>query len=167
VSGAPVALEAATLDDLAALTVLEARCHTHPWSERGIRDAIVPVAGEGAILLLRAPWTAADAERGIRAYCSFQVVAGEAHIHNLAVAPEARRQGLGRRLLGMALESATARGARVIHLEVRAGNVAARALYLSMGFRELGRRAAYYSAPLEDAVLLSRETPADDRSSEP
>jgi ribosomal-protein-alanine N-acetyltransferase len=164
---ATLALEAATLDDLAALTALEARCHTHPWSERGMRDAIVPVAGEGGILLLRARWTAGEAERGIRAYCAFQVVAGEAHIHNLAVAPEARRRGLGRRLLARALESATARGARVIHLEVRAGNVAARALYLAMGFREVGRRAAYYSAPSEDAVLLSRETPSDGVPSEP
>lgn len=156
-----VALEAATLDDLAALVALESRCHTHPWSEGGLRDAIVPVAGEGTILVLRGPWTASDAGRGIRAYCAFQVVAGEAHIHNLAVAPEIRRHGLARRLLGLALQTAARKGARVVHLEVRASNAAARALYRAMGFRDVGQRAAYYSAPVEDAVLLSRTSLAD------
>jgi [ribosomal protein S18]-alanine N-acetyltransferase len=153
-----VALEAATLDDLPALAALEARCHTHPWSERGLRDAITPVAGEGGILVLRAAWTPPDAQRGIRAYCAFQVVAGEAHVHNLAVVPEARRHGLARRLLALTLESAARKGARAAQLEVRAGNAAARALYGAMGFREVGKRPAYYSAPVEDAVLLSRES---------
>jgi [ribosomal protein S18]-alanine N-acetyltransferase len=155
----PVALEAATLDDLAALVLLESLCHTHPWSERGLRDAIVPVAGQGTILVLRGPWRDRDARRGIRAYCAFQVVAGEAHIHNLAVAPENRRQGLGRLLLRLALEAASRQGARVVHLEVRAGNAPARALYRAAGFREVGQRAGYYSAPAEDAVLLSRGEP--------
>ena len=152
-------LEAATLEDLAALVALEGRCHTHPWSERGVQDAIVPVAGHGAVLVLRAPWTRADDSRGIRAYCALQVVADEAHIHNLAVIPEARRHGLGRRLLRLALEIAARRGARAVHLEVRAGNAAARALYRAMGFQEVGKRVSYYSAPVEDAVLLSRAGP--------
>ena len=155
----PLALEAATLDDLAALVALEARCHTHPWSERGLRDAIAPAAGEGAVLVLRGPWTPPDEHRGIRAYCAIQVIADEAHVHNLAVAPEARRHGLARRLLALTLEIVAGKGARAVHLEVRAGNVAARALYRAMGFLEVGKRHAYYSAPVEDAVLLSRVDP--------
>ena len=166
-TGAPVALEAATLDDLAALVALESRCHTHPWSERGLRDAIVPVAGAGGVLLLRAPWNAGDDARGIQAYCALQVVADEGHIHDLAVAPEARRQGLGRRLLALVLDLAAAKGARVVHLEVRAGNAAARGLYRALGFREVGRRPAYYSAPVEDAVLLSRESAAPTPAEKP
>lgn len=154
----PIALEAATLEDLGALVALESRCHTHPWSERGLRDAIVPVAGEGTILVLRVPWRPGEEARGIRAYCAFQVVAGEAHIHNLAVAPDARRQGLARRLLALTLEFVAGK-ARVVHLEVRAGNAPARALYRAMGFREVGERPGYYSAPTEDAVLLSRAEP--------
>lgn len=150
-----VALEAATLDDLAALVVLEARCHTHPWSERGLRDAIAPAAGTGAVLVLRAPWRAGDSGRGILAYCAFQLIADEVHVHNLAVVPEARRHGLARRLLAQTLEIAAGKGARAAHLEVRAGNTAARALYRAMGFREVGARSGYYSGPAEDAVLLS------------
>lgn len=149
-------LEAATLEDLTALVALEALCHSHPWSPGGLRDAIVPVAGEGSVLVLRAPWTPPDEHRGIRAYCAVQVVVGEAHVHNLAVLPEARRHGLARRLLTLTLEMAARKGARAAHLEVRAGNSAARALYRAMGFLEVGKRPAYYSAPVEDAILLSR-----------
>ena len=155
----PVALEAATLADLPALVALEARCHSHPWSEKGLLEALRPEEGQRALLVLRAPWTESDVDRGIRAYCAFQVVAGEAHIHNLAVAPEARRRGLARLLLARVLEIAARRGARIVHLEVRSGNAAARALYGGMGFREAGSRRAYYAAPVEDAVLLSREDP--------
>lgn len=160
-------VEAATLDDLRALVALESRCHTHPWSERGLRDAISPVAGEGTILVMRAPWNDGDAGRGILAYCAYQIVAGEAHIHNLAVSPEARRRGLARKLLGLVLDRAERSGARIVHLEVRASNAAARALYRKMGFGEIGERASYYSAPVEDAVLLSRELPMDAAGAEP
>jgi ribosomal-protein-alanine N-acetyltransferase len=151
---AALALEAATPDDLAALVSLENRCHTHPWTERGLFEAMSPAGGQGGILVLRGPWKRGEDERGIRAYCALQVVAGEAHIHNLAVAPDARRRGLGKRLLALALEVARHRGARIVHLEVRHGNVAARGLYRTMGFAEVGKRPAYYSSPVEDAILL-------------
>jgi len=159
-TGAPVALEAATVDDLPALVALENLCHSHPWTERGLRDALSPAAGLGQVLVLRGERKEDDPHRGILAYCSYQVVAGEAHIHNLAVAPEARRAGLARRLLAHALDVVAAHGARMVHLEVRDGNVAARTLYRTMGFREVGKRSSYYSAPVEDAVLLNLERPS-------
>ena len=149
-------LEAATADDLHALLSLEARCHTHPWSARGMRAALAPGSARRAVLVLREPWTPDRADRGILAYCALEVAADEAMIHNLAVAPEVRRRGLARRLLLLVLEIAAHHGARSAHLEVREGNAAARALYGSLGFREAGRRAGYYAAPSEDAVLLSR-----------
>ena len=155
----PLLLEAATVDDLDALIALEIECHSHPWSARGLRDALVPGTGRRGILVLRGPWTPDDARRGIRAYCATEVVADEVHIHNLAVAPEARRRGLARRLLALALEIAARHGARTAHLEVREGNAAARALYRAAGFTEDGRRRDYYSSPTEDAILLSRRGP--------
>jgi ribosomal-protein-alanine N-acetyltransferase len=155
----PLLLEAAAAEDLDALVALEIDCHTHPWSARGLRDALVPGTGRRGILVLRGPWTPDDPRRGIRAYCAVEVVADEVHIHNLAVAPDARRQGLARRLLSLTLEIAGRHGARTAHLEVREGNVAARALYRAAGFTEDGRRGGYYSSPTEDAILLSRRGP--------
>jgi ribosomal-protein-alanine N-acetyltransferase len=157
---APLLLEAATADDLDALVGLETSCHTHPWSARGLRDALAPGTARRGILVLRAPWAPDDAGRGIRAYCAIEVVADEVHVHNLAVAPDARRQGLARRLLTLALEAAARHGARTALLEVREGNEAARALYRALGFAEEGRRRGYYSSPIEDAILLSRRGPS-------
>lgn len=57
-------------------------------------------------------------------------------LYDLWVAPEARRQGVGRRLVEHVAAWCRARGFRRIKLEVGAGNVAARALYGSLGFSE-------------------------------
>jgi ribosomal-protein-alanine N-acetyltransferase len=77
----------------------------------------------------------------------------EWEIENVAVAGAARRRGLGTRLLGELLNRLRARGAESVFLEVRESNHGARALYEKWGFVENGRRAAYYRAPDEDAIL--------------
>jgi len=85
-----------------------------------------------------------------------RVAADEAEILTLAVAPAARRQGIGSGLMAAALAGATARGAAVMLLEVAAGNAAALALYRALGFAEVGRRRRYY-ADGADALVLRRE----------
>lgn len=81
-------------------------------------------------------------------------VAGTGEILNLAVAPGARRHGLGRRLLEAGVDALAARGAEEIFLEVRESNLGARALYASAGFRPVGQRSGYYRYPSENAVVL-------------
>lgn len=84
-------------------------------------------------------------------------VADEAEILTLAVRPEARRAGLGGRLLGRAAVLAASGGAGRLFLEVAEGNVAARALYARAGFRPIGLRRGYYRHPeggSEDALVL-------------
>ena len=78
------------------------------------------------------------------------------HLANLAVDPAWRNQGWGGQLLGRILRLAAEQGARRCALEVRAANRAARVLYRKAGFQTVGRRAAYYSDPLDDAVLMER-----------
>jgi [ribosomal protein S18]-alanine N-acetyltransferase len=58
------------------------------------------------------------------------------------------------------LEEAVRLGARRATLEVRAGNDAARRLYERLGFYVAGRRRNYYSAPVEDALILWRDETA-------
>jgi [ribosomal protein S18]-alanine N-acetyltransferase len=81
---------------------------------------------------------------------SREVAEDEREILNLAVAPEFRRQGVGRDLLAGLM--AEARG--TIFLEVRASNLAARNIYKSMGFQEVGNRPGYYQNPLEPAIVM-------------
>ena len=77
----------------------------------------------------------------------------EAELLSIAVAPEARGAGLGRRMLEALLGGLRPRGARRVHLEVRSSNAAALALYESQGFRTARRRARYYRDG-EDALEL-------------
>jgi ribosomal-protein-alanine acetyltransferase len=82
-------------------------------------------------------------------------VAGEGEVANVSVHPQFWRQGVGRALMGVALEQAARLGLRKVMLEVRASNAPAKTLYESLGFVEVGQRPHYYSNG-EDAILMSR-----------
>ena len=77
-----------------------------------------------------------------------------AEVEGLMVERGHRRQGIGTALIGACMAWAAGTGASAIRLEVRASNVAALALYRRLGFSTAGVRRAYYSAPVEDALLL-------------
>jgi ribosomal-protein-alanine N-acetyltransferase len=83
------------------------------------------------------------------------LVLDEAHIATLAVHPDFRREGIGKRLLVVALQAAIQNGARQALLEVRANNQAAQALYRQFGFDVSGRRPRYYRDNQEDALLMT------------
>ncbi len=85
-------------------------------------------------------------------------IAHEGELLRIAVAPERRGQGLGRDLLKAVQAELKSAGYTELHLEVRAGNAAARALYAACGWREVGRRAKYYGDG-EDAVLCTWTAP--------
>jgi len=113
--------------------------------------ALLPGAGRPAA----DAWLAREPEGPAVGYLDARRVADELHVLALAVVPEARRRGVASALLAAALTEAEAEGAAVCHLEVRAGNAAARAFYARHGFAEVGCRRRYY-AEGEDAVLLTR-----------
>jgi [ribosomal protein S18]-alanine N-acetyltransferase len=86
-----------------------------------------------------------------------------AHLVLLAVLPAYQRRGLARRLVLWLVESAATAGVTSIHVELRAGNAAAYALYRSTGFAETMRLPGYYSGR-ETAIRMLRmlRTPAVD-----
>lgn len=87
-----------------------------------------------------------------------RIVVDEAELLLLAVAPEARGNGVGGALLTYFSESAAVLGAQRLHLEVRDGNIAVN-LYEKAGFTLAGRRRRYYSGAdgsLYDALSMSR-----------
>jgi len=137
--------------DAPALAKLQAACHSHPWTLDQV-EAEIAQGPPGSILVARS----AD---GIRAACAYRVVADEAEVLDVCVEPSVRRGGLGRLLVRLAMARAARAGARSVRLEVRASNEPARRLYGSLGFRERGLRRGYYSAPVEDALLLEAPLP--------
>ena len=82
-----------------------------------------------------------------------RVAADEAEILTLAVAPVARRRGIAGALLAAAMTRTAAAGATTLFLEVAAANSAARALYASLGFTEVGYRRNYYPGGAGALVL--------------
>lgn len=90
-----------------------------------------------------------------------RVVLDEAELLTLAVAPDARRRGLGRALLQGFEQAATERGARHGFLEVASDNPAAQALYHKSGWHEAGIRKGYYGPGIH-AHVLKKPMPRED-----
>jgi ribosomal protein S18 acetylase RimI-like enzyme len=78
-----------------------------------------------------------------------------AHLVLLAVRPSYQRCGIARRLVLWLVESAATAGLASVHVELRASNAAAHALYRATGFSETLRVPGYYSGR-ETAIRMLR-----------
>jgi [ribosomal protein S18]-alanine N-acetyltransferase len=101
----------------------------------------------------------AEIEGEVVGYSVCWIAGDQAELGNLAVAEAARGRGLGRRLLEAAVDGMRERGAAEIFLEVRASNLGAQRMYRAHGFEEVGRRARYYTQPVEDALIFRATFP--------
>lgn len=125
------------------MALLHAQCFSGPerWSQGALAEAL---AARGAVFAHHAGGFALG-----------RVMADEAELLTLAVPTDARRGGIGRLLLARFCDHAQTMGARQAFLEVAADNAAARGLYLSQGWHELGLRRAYYHNGA-DALTMAR-----------
>src|SRR5262249_51240454 len=130
--GIATVIRDACADDVDTLARIHAACFAKAWDAKTLGDMLK----SPGILALSAP----------HGFVLARVAADEAEILTLAVAPEARRQGLARALVVEAVVRAHAKGAAQTFLEVSRVNTAARALYGSLGFAEVGTRKSYYEA---------------------
>ena len=89
-------------------------------------------------------------------YVGMMCVLDEGQIINVAVHPDVRRRGVGRRLMEAAEAYAKERGIVFLSLEVRESNIAARSLYSSLGWEEKGIRKGFYSHPVENACVMTK-----------
>ncbi|MBN4073904.1 ribosomal protein S18-alanine N-acetyltransferase [bacterium AH-315-E07] len=135
--------------DVPAVLAIEERAYDYPWTEGIFNDCI------------RVGYYSFVAERDgkIVGYAFMNTVSGEAHVLNLCVDPELRRQGIARSLLEHIIAMAKNLKAVTLFLEVRESNRAALALYQGCGFDEISVRRNYYPAPVgrEDAIMLIKQ----------
>src|SRR6185436_9125617 len=122
--------------ELLRVAEIEQAAFADPWSVDLLAAELVHPQ---AILL------AAARERAPAAgYVAIRHGAGEAEILRLAVDPGERRRGIARALVEEGLARLRGEGIEVCHLEVRADNLGAIALYEALGFERTGRRRGYY-----------------------
>ncbi|HEY8012411.1 MAG TPA: GNAT family N-acetyltransferase [Dongiaceae bacterium] len=157
---APIAIRPAGPFDLALLAELHAACFDERWDAPALASLL---AMPGALAFLAAgPLAAGEGghpdgqPQGEQppdeqptgehplGFVLLRAIAGEAEIISIGVRPEARRAGIGHRLMDAALAAAAAGGAERLFLEVAADNWQALGLYLSYDFTEVGRRPNYY-----------------------
>lgn len=129
------ALSEARPCDGAAIAALHGQSFHRGWSESEIDSLLV----DRNVIAHRA-----TAGRSLIGFILSRIAADEAEILSLAVAPARRGKGLSRRLLDLHLRRLARIGVHAVFLEVDEDNVPALRLYGRAGFRQVGRREAYY-----------------------
>jgi ribosomal-protein-alanine N-acetyltransferase len=147
-------------EDIEQVHQIDVLSFTLPWPERSFRFELT----ENRSSRLWVAETVNDAgQRCVAAAVVLWVIEDEGHIGTLAVHPNCRRMGIGRRLLAHSLLEIWREGVRQVFLEVRRGNLAAQQLYRSFGFIEEGVRPRYYRDTGEDALLMRLDPVDPDR----
>jgi [ribosomal protein S18]-alanine N-acetyltransferase len=132
---------------------IHATSFAYPWQEADFEQLFVAsgTVADGAI---------EAKEEHLAGFVLSRIAAGEAEILTIAVAPEWRRRGVATSLLAPHLSGLAATRVNRLFLEVGVENTAARALYTSFGFEQVGERKAYHrtaGAQLAGALVMRRD----------
>lgn len=138
--------------DLETLAGLHAASFGEPWGADTFARILASPGGFAFLAREADLWTG---------FALCRAVVDECELLSLGVLPAHRGRGVGRRLALRALDAARIRGAAAVFLEVAEDNRAARLLYESLGFRQVGRRRGYYArGPARiDALTLRTALP--------
>jgi [ribosomal protein S18]-alanine N-acetyltransferase len=153
-------IRSATPADIPAIIGIEQQCaKAAHWTEQQYRRAFQRGSATRLVLVAESSMTSASRPAPVGDVVGFLVarhLAAEWELENIVVAPTARREGLGKRLLEALFSAARKTSGGSVFLEVRESNAAARSLYERAGFEQTGRRKGYYADPVEDAILYRR-----------
>lgn len=136
----------ATIEDLAPINHVEQRSFQHPWT----KDQLAYEIENNPVSRV---FVSVD-DHQVSGYIFVHDTGEEVQIINIAVDPEYRKLGFGKRLLNFVLNRYSKYAD--VFLEVRASNCNAIQLYIAAGFYEIGRRQDYYQGG-EDALVLKLE----------
>ena len=145
-----VTVRAAQANDIPGMLRLDqSACSAAHWTHTAY-DAIFQTNAPPRIAIV-----AEKLERQLSGFVIARIVADECELENIVVNGADARRGVGSALLDKLIELARGRGIRRIFLEVRESNLAARGLYAKFAFACVDERSAYYSNPVEKAIVYS------------
>lgn len=136
----------ATFDDAHDISLLENECFSVPWTKENIIESL----SSATIFYV------AKCDEKTVGYLGMQNAMGDGYITNVAVTKDFRNFGVATSLLSALFEYATKNQMNFISLEVRKSNVPAISLYKKLGFKDVGIRKNFYTAPKEDAVIMTK-----------
>lgn len=134
------------VEDLDQVMKIEESLFAVPWTREGYFTFLTR---ENSMFLV------VEEKGEILGYCGLLMVLDEGDVTNVAVRGDRQREGIGNFLMESLIRLSREQGIRMIHLEVRAGNETAIRLYERRGFVRDGLRKAYYTDPVEDAILMT------------
>ena len=140
-----------SLADVPRVYEIDTLSFSLPWSERSYRFELTENRNSSCWVAESVPGDQPGLLVGMMVNW---IILDEVHVATIAVHPDYRRLGIGRRLLAQGLLAARERGVIRAFLEVRRGNLAAQAMYRQFGFVESGERPKYYKDNNEDALLM-------------
>lgn len=143
-----ISVRLAYKEDIAAMYNVEKTSFPCPWSYDSFAENFYN---------LYSIYVLAENSDGVIGFGGMQVIFDEAHIMNVAVLKNYRRNGAASQMLELMMNEAKSRGAEKIFLEVRKSNLPAQALYRKHGFNMLAIREKYYSDNNEDAIIMAAE----------
>lgn len=132
---------------------IEQQVFDEPWSAEQFWSELAGVP-------VRRHYVVAQDAETVLGYAGMAVTDDTADVMTVAVAPQARRRGVGRAMMLDLLRLAARGRVREVLLEVRADNDAALALYRSLGFTHLSRRRDYYGPGADGLLMRRRQTTA-------
>ena len=135
----------ATLDDVPSIATIEKSSFSTPWSQNAIFESM----DAGTYFCV------AKLNDMIVGYMGLSAVVGEGYVTNVAVLPEYRRLGIGKKILEYVIDNFK-NELEFISLEVRVSNTPAISLYEKFGFEKVGLRKRFYSNPCEDAIIMTK-----------
>lgn len=135
------------VEDLDQVMEIEEDLFSVPWTREGFLTYLMKKDTMFFVV---------EEKEKILGFCSMMTVLDEGDILNVAVRRDRQKEGIGQFLVASILRMADMQGIRLVHLEVREGNGAARRLYERLGFKEDGLRRNYYENPVENAVLMTK-----------
>ena len=138
-------------DDIPQVAALDHLSFADPWPQGSFEYELK--ANDFSLCLVAEDPDAVEGGNIVGALVIWLIV-DEAHIATIAIHPNYRHRGVGRRLLAEGLLQAADRGAVKSLLEVRSGNTDALHLYYGFGYKAVGLRPNYYPTEQEDALLL-------------
>jgi ribosomal-protein-alanine N-acetyltransferase len=141
-----VSLKRMAEEDIDRVMEIERLSFPLPWSRASFLSELQNACARYAVLM----------EDGvIVGFGGMWIIVGEAHVNNVAVHPDFRGRGYGRRIMKELMRMAWKAGEIAqMTLEVRVTNAPAIALYRSMGFEVAGLRKRYYEDNGDDAYIL-------------